>query len=60
MEKKILDIWLEAQVFISRREAMIAENKQREHHGEGMAYSDEEFFENAGYFQHLRERLKKL
>lgn len=57
MEQRFLNIWLQAQVLISEREGMIAENKQREHAGESMAYVNNDFLENARWFQKLVGQL---
>lgn len=42
-EQRLLDIWLQAQICLTIREAMIAENKQREICGNSMAFTEEAF-----------------
>ena len=59
MEQRILDLWLQAQVLISEREGMIAENKQREHLEQSMAFTENEFRLNANAFNTLLEWLRK-
>jgi hypothetical protein len=53
----------EFQALISEREAMLAENRQREHLEEAMAYGDSAFCANAKVFRELakqwKEELKK-
>jgi hypothetical protein len=59
MDQKCLDVWLQAQTLISEREGMIAENKQREYRGQGLAYTEEDFKIRADAFQWLLTHLRK-
>jgi hypothetical protein len=58
MEQRVLDIFLQAQALISEREGMIAENKQREHLDQSMAFTEDSFLQNASLFGHLLEILR--
>ncbi len=49
----LLDVRLQMEQVICAREAMIAENKQRERQGHSMAWDEESFVE-------LTERLEQL
>ncbi len=53
-----LNIRLQMEALISEREGMIAENKQREHLGESMAYWGDSFEINKAAFVHLLEALR--
>lgn len=57
-EFRLLDIRLQMEALISEREGMIAENRQREHRGESMAYMEDNFQINAGAFEKLRAVLR--
>jgi hypothetical protein len=59
-----MDTWFELNIrtqmeaIICRREGMIAENKQREHRGECMAYSELEFLNLHDEFMRLNEEIR--
>jgi hypothetical protein len=54
-----LDIRLQMEELICEREGMIAENMQREHLGQSMAYFDDAFQVLASKFTELRVLLRK-
>jgi hypothetical protein len=58
MEWKLLDIRLQMEMLISEREGMIAENMQRAHLGQSMAYTDDNFQINANNLQQLISVLR--
>ena len=43
MESRLSQAEIELQALITEREGMVAENMQREHHGESMAFGKEAF-----------------
>lgn len=54
-----LNIRLQMEVLISERAGMEAENKQREHHGESLAYTEGAFENNRREFVRLLEILRE-
>jgi hypothetical protein len=60
-----MDAWFELNIrtqmeaIICRREGMIAENKQREHRGESMAYTGDSFAQLDIELMGLNEELRK-
>jgi len=54
-----LNIRLQMEVLITEREGMIAENKQREHHGQGITHTEDEFSAIAGQFIGLLDNLRQ-
>jgi hypothetical protein len=45
---------LQIEILVTQREAMIAENKQREFVGQAMAYTEREFFALENAFHELK------
>ncbi len=54
-----LNIRLQMEALVSEREGMIAENQQRIHLEQSMAYQEDSFRLNANQFTHLLELLRK-
>jgi hypothetical protein len=54
-----LNIRLQMEALISEREGMIAENKQREHLGQSMAYQEDSFAINRNEFDRLLQALRE-
>lgn len=50
----VTDVEIELQALITEREGMIAENQQREHLGNSMAYDDDSFLTIANKMRKLR------
>lgn len=61
----MMDTWFELNIrtqmeaIICRREGMIAENKQREHRGEPMAWTESSFFELDSDLMALNEQIRR-
>jgi hypothetical protein len=55
---KELNIRLQMEYLISKREGMIAENKQREHLEQSMAFWEDSFQKNADEFLNLLNALR--
>ncbi len=56
---EIIDIEIELQQIITKREGMIAENKQREYIGQSMAYGEKDFEELVRAMQGLLDTYNK-
>ena len=56
-ERYLLGIRLIMERIITDREAMIADNKQREHRGESMAYGEPAFCKLSAELDELRTKL---
>ena len=56
---QLIDIRLQMEELICEREGMIAENMQRYHLEQAMAYHGDDFQVLAGRFTQLRELLRK-
>ena len=53
-EKDLLFFRQQLEALISEREGMVAANNQRKATGESMAYTDEQFFDNARSIRAIR------
>ncbi len=58
MEWHLLNIRLQMETLISEREGMIAENLQRVHLEQSMAYQEDSFLRNANQFSLLVEQFR--
>lgn len=58
MDQRLLDFWLQAQLLICVREAMIAENQERERHGLSQAYTERSFQDLSQSFANIIERMR--
>ena len=58
MNEKILNIRLQMETLITEREGMIAENQQRIHRGESLAYTEMQFATLSNEFTKLLEVLR--
>lgn len=59
-EWHLLHIRLQMESLISEREGMIAENLQRVHFGQSLAYQEDSFQINANQLTQLIEQLRNL
>jgi hypothetical protein len=56
-ERDLLFIRIQLEALVSEREAMIADNLQRAHLGQPMAYCEDSFLNNANSINALRGRF---
>lgn len=57
-ETKLLQIRIKLEALVTEREGMIAENKQRRHHGESMAYPQQNFTINQTMIESLLKEFE--
>jgi hypothetical protein len=56
-ERDLLFIRIQLEALVSEREAMIADNLQRAHMGQSMAFTEEPFIDNANSIRALGGRF---
>ncbi len=59
MTTEEINILIQIEAIVCRREGMVAENKWREHLGQSVAYTEDNFFGLANELEGLRALLRK-